>query len=90
MVITYAHHAQIGRVHRSRVSGDIFYDRSAPEPREVLTTILEATDVGAALDAYEPHSDGYLALKTELAELNWRSLSPPLVGVSRLVASPNP
>jgi L,D-transpeptidase YcbB len=68
-VITYAHHAQIGRVHWSRVSGDIFYDRSAPDPREVLTTLMEATDVGAALDAYEPHSEGYLALKTKLAEL---------------------
>ena len=68
-VITYAHHAEIGRVHWSRVSGDIFYDRSAPEPRDVLTTLLEATDVGAALDAYEPHSDGYLELKTKLAEL---------------------
>jgi Scaffold domain/L,D-transpeptidase catalytic domain len=68
-VITYAHHAQIGRVHWSRVSGDIFYDRSAPDPREVFTALMEATDVGAALDAYEPHSDGYLALKTKLAEL---------------------
>jgi L,D-transpeptidase YcbB len=68
-VITYAHHAQIGRVHWSRVSGDIFYDRSAPDPGEVLTTLMEATDVDAALGAYEPHSDGYLALKTKLAEL---------------------
>jgi L,D-transpeptidase YcbB len=67
-VITYAHHAQIGRIHWSRVSGDIFYDRSAPDPREVLTTLMEATDVGAALDDYEPHSEGYLALKAKLAE----------------------
>ena len=67
-VITYVHHAQIGRVHWSRVSGDIFYERSAPDPREVLNTIMEATDVGAALDAYEPHADGYLALKAKLAE----------------------
>src|SRR6516164_904709 len=68
-VITYAQHAQIGRVHWSRVSGDIFYDRSAPEPREVLSSLMEATDAGAALDAYEPHSEGYLALKAKLAEL---------------------
>jgi len=67
-VITYAHHAQVGRVHWSRVSGDIFYDRSAPDPREVLTTLVEARDVGEALDAYEPHSEGYLALKAKLAE----------------------
>ena len=68
-VITYAQHAQIGRVHWSRVSGDIFYDRSAPEPREVLSSLMEATDAGAALDAYEPHSEGYLALKAKLGEL---------------------
>ena len=29
-VVTYAHHAQIGRVHWSRVSADIFYDTKAP------------------------------------------------------------
>ena len=67
-VITYAHHALVGRVHWSRVSGDIFYDRSAPDPREVLTTLVEAKDVGEALDAYEPHSEAYLALKAKLAE----------------------
>jgi murein L,D-transpeptidase YcbB/YkuD len=67
-VIIYAHHAQIGRVHWSRVSGDIFYDQSAPDPGEVLATIAEAKDVGEALDAYEPHAEAYLALKAKLAE----------------------
>ena len=67
-VIIYAHHAQIGRVHWSRVSGDIFYDQSAPDPGEVLATIAEAKDVGEALDAYEPHAEVYLALKAKLAE----------------------
>ena len=67
-VIIYAHHAQIGRVHWSRVSGDIFYDQSAPDPGEVLATIAEAKDVGEALDAYEPHTEAYLALKAKLAE----------------------
>jgi L,D-transpeptidase YcbB len=38
-VVTYAHHAQIGRVHWSRVSGDIFYDQSAPDPGDVLATM---------------------------------------------------
>jgi L,D-transpeptidase YcbB len=68
-VITYAHHAQIGRVHWSRVSGDIFYERNAPDPREVLNTLAEAKDVAEALDAYEPHSAAYLALKAKLAEI---------------------
>jgi len=68
-VITYARHAQIGRVHWSRVSGDIFYDQSAPDPAEVLTAVLEAKDVGEVLAAYEPHAAAYLALKAKLAEL---------------------
>jgi L,D-transpeptidase YcbB len=68
-VITYAHHAQIGRVHWSRVSGDIFYDQSAPDPAEVLTTVMEAKNVGEVLAAYEPHAAAYLALKAKLAEL---------------------
>ena len=68
-VITYARHAQIGRVHWSRVSGDIFYERSASDPSEVLTNITQANEIDEALDAYEPHADGYLALKTKLAEL---------------------
>jgi L,D-transpeptidase YcbB len=68
-VVTYAHHAQIGRVHWSRVSADIFYDQNAPDPSEVLTTVAEAKDVGEALGAYEPHAEPYLALKAKLAEL---------------------
>jgi murein L,D-transpeptidase YcbB/YkuD len=68
-VITYAHHAQIGRVHWSRVSGDIFYDQSAPDPGDVLAAMAQAKDAGQALDAYEPHAEAYLALKTKLAEV---------------------
>ena len=68
-VIAYAHHAQIGRVHWSRVSGDIFYDRSAPDPDDVLATMAQAKDAGEALDAYEPHAEAYRALKAKLAEV---------------------
>src|SRR6516165_3474808 len=68
-IIAYARHAQIGRVHWSRVSGDIFYDQSAAVPAEVLTAVLEAKDVGEVLAAYEPHAAAYLALKAKLAEL---------------------
>jgi murein L,D-transpeptidase YcbB/YkuD len=68
-VVTYARHAQIGRVHWSRVSADIFYEQSAPDPAEVLANVAAAKDVAEALAAYEPHSAGYLALKAKLAEL---------------------
>ena len=83
-VITYAHHAQVGRVHWSRVSGDIFYDRSAPDPREVLTTLVEAKDVGEALDAYEPHSEAYLALKAKLAEFRVDHLDADKTRIAKL------
>ncbi|HUI14160.1 MAG TPA: L,D-transpeptidase family protein [Xanthobacteraceae bacterium] len=68
-VITYAHHASIGRVAFSRVSADIQYDRPAPEAADVLATIADAKDVAAALDSYEPKTPGYLALKAKLAEI---------------------
>ena len=68
-VITYAHHAQVGRVHWSRVSADISYDQKAPDPPDVLAAMVEASDVAAALDSYEPHAPAYVALKARLAEL---------------------
>ncbi len=68
-VVTYAHHASVGRVHWSRVSADISYAESAPDPAAVLAAIVAADDVGAALDSYEPHTPGYLALKAKLADI---------------------
>src|SRR5215472_11567532 len=68
-IIAYVHHAQIGRVHWSRVSGDISYDQNAPDAAEVLAAVLEAKDVGEVLAGYEPHAAAYLALKAKLAEM---------------------
>src|SRR5580698_2388985 len=68
-IITYAHHASTGRVHWSRVSGDIYYTLTAPEPADVLAAMVEAKDMAKALDAYEPRTAGYLALKAKLAEI---------------------
>ncbi len=68
-VITYVHHASIGRVHWSRVSGDIFYPQEAPNPADVLAAMVSAADVGQALAGYEPQHPAYLALKAKLAEL---------------------
>ncbi len=66
---TYAHHASVGRVHWTRVSGDIYYDQKQPAPAEVLTALAEAKDVSEMLDSYEPHDPAYMALKAKLAEL---------------------
>jgi murein L,D-transpeptidase YcbB/YkuD len=68
-VVAYAHHASVGRVHWTRVSGDISYDQKAADPADVLGTIVSASDVAQALDAYEPHNPAYLALKAKLAEI---------------------
>ncbi len=68
-VVTYAHHAAIGRVHWSRVSADISYNEKAPEPADVLGKMLSTNDAAAALAAYEPHAPGYLALKAKLAQI---------------------
>ena len=68
-VVTYGHHAQVGRVHWSRVSGDIFYPQKQPGPAEVLGNLADARDVGQALAAYEPNVPAYLALKAKLVEL---------------------
>ena len=68
-VITYAHHASVGRVHWSRVSADIEYAIPAAEPGDVLAAIAGATDVAATLDSYEPQTPGYRALKAKLADI---------------------
>ena len=67
-VIIYAHHASVGRVHWSRVSPDISYDQKPPEPADVLAKMVEAKDMAAALDSYEPQVPQYRALKAKLAE----------------------
>jgi murein L,D-transpeptidase YcbB/YkuD len=68
-VVTYARHASIGRIAWSRVSADIGYDQKSPELASVLSAMADAQDVAAALDSYEPHAPGYIALKAKLAEI---------------------
>jgi L,D-transpeptidase YcbB len=67
-VLTYARHAQIGRVHYSRVSADIVYNLVPPEPAEVLAKMAEAKDAGEALGSYNPSHPGYQLLRAKLAE----------------------
>jgi L,D-transpeptidase YcbB len=67
--LTYARHAQIGRVHFSRVSPDIFYNLIAPDSREVLSRLAQSKDAGEALGAYNPPQEGFKELRAKLAEL---------------------
>jgi L,D-transpeptidase YcbB len=68
-VLTYARHAQIGRVHFSRVSPDIAFNLVAPEPADVLGRMVDTNDVAAALERFNPPHAGYKALKAKLAEI---------------------
>src|SRR5262249_37034419 len=73
-VLTYARHAQIGRIHFSRVSGDISYNLVAPEVPDVLANMAETKNVDQALESYNPPQPGYKALKAKLAEARGRTL----------------
>ena len=68
-MLTFARHAQMGRVHFSRVASDILFNPVKPEPADVLGKLAEAKDTGAALDSLNPQQPGYKALKAKLAEL---------------------
>jgi L,D-transpeptidase YcbB len=67
--LTYARHAQIGRVHFSRVSPDIYYNLVAPDPREVLSRLAQAKDAGETLGGYNPPQEGFKQLQAKLAEV---------------------
>jgi L,D-transpeptidase YcbB len=67
-VLTFARHAQTGRVHYSRVASDIQYTQVKSEPNEVLGKLATADNVRDALDSFNPQQPGYKALKAKLAE----------------------
>jgi murein L,D-transpeptidase YcbB/YkuD len=67
-VLTYARHAQIGRVQFSRISGDISYNLTPPEPADVLGGVVNSKDIAGALERFNPPHAGYKALKAKLAE----------------------
>jgi L,D-transpeptidase YcbB len=75
-ILTYARHAQIGRVHYSRVSPDISYELVPPEAGAVLAKLAEFGDVAAVLDSFNPPHAGYKALKAKLAEVRNRTGEP--------------
>jgi murein L,D-transpeptidase YcbB/YkuD len=68
-VVTFARHASIGRVAFTRVSGAVYFDQKAPNPADVLGKLADSKDVRASLDAYNPQTPAYKALKAELAAI---------------------
>ena len=81
-VLTYARHAQIGRVHYSRISSEISFNLVAPEPADVLgEAVGDAKDVAAALERFEPQQAGYKALKAKLAEIRGNKNTPAVARI---------
>ncbi len=79
-VVTYARHAQTGRVHYSRISADIAYRLTPTEPSEVLANIASAANPGDALESYNPPHEGFRALRAKLTELRSRQPKPINLG----------
>jgi L,D-transpeptidase YcbB len=67
-VLTYARHAQVGRVHFSRISADIAYNLVPPEAADVLGGLIDTNNITGALERFNPPHAGYKALKAKLAE----------------------
>ena len=75
-VLTYARHAQAGRISYTRVGADIAFNPVAPEPADVLAKVAGDNDAGKALDAFNPPQDEFKALKVKLAELRKGDIEP--------------
>jgi murein L,D-transpeptidase YcbB/YkuD len=68
-VLTFARHAQAGRISYTRVSPDLSFDPVAPEPAAVLAKLADGSDAGKVLDAYNPPQAEFAALKAKLVEV---------------------
>src|SRR5882757_6563408 len=68
-VLDYTRQAALGRVHYSRVSGDIFYEQVAPQPLDVLSKLASGRNAEEVLDSYQPQHAAYKALRKKLAEI---------------------
>jgi murein L,D-transpeptidase YcbB/YkuD len=68
-IIRYANHLAAGRIRPRSLSRHVTREPEKPEPGDILEKLSTATDMGAALRAYEPKHEQYWALKRKLAEL---------------------
>ena len=67
-ILDYVRHADSGRVHYSRVSGDIHYHLDLPDPADALAKLSATGDAASVLASHLPQHEGYKLLKTKLAE----------------------
>jgi murein L,D-transpeptidase YcbB/YkuD len=67
-ILEFTRHAMGGRVHYSRVSGDIGYELDTPDATGVLSRLSGNETAAAVLDSYQPQHEYYKKLKAKLAE----------------------
>ena len=68
-ILTYARHAQSGRVVPGRISANVEFNPPVPEVPAIIAKIADAKEIAKALDSFNPPHDGYRALKAKLGEL---------------------
>src|SRR5437762_285560 len=81
--LEYARHAQMGRVHYSRVSTDIFYEQAAPQPLDVLSKLAAGKNAEEVLEGYQPPQPAYKALRKKLAEARGNKGDNALAQIAR-------
>jgi murein L,D-transpeptidase YcbB/YkuD len=86
-ILEFARHAQTGRVHFSRISGDIGFDLQMPEPSDILAKVAGVSDLAPVLASYQPQHAQYKALKKALAEA--RGIKTEEVQVVRVPEGPS-
>ncbi|HSR76109.1 MAG TPA: L,D-transpeptidase family protein, partial [Xanthobacteraceae bacterium] len=68
-LLTYARHAQNGRINPSRVVPEIAYTGEPLDPADALAKLSDSKDIAATLADFNPSNPHYRALKAKLAEL---------------------
>jgi L,D-transpeptidase YcbB len=84
-LLTYARHAQNGRINPSRVVPEVAYTGEAVDPADVLAKLGDSRDIAATLADFNPPMPQYKALKAKLVELRGGKSG---AGAARIAAGP--
>ena len=68
-LLTYARHAQNGRINPSRVVPEVAYTGEPVDPADALAKFADGKDIAATLADFNPQNPHYKALKAKLVEL---------------------
>ena len=68
-LLTYARHAQNGRINPSRVVPEVAYTGEPVDPADALAKFADGKDIAATLAEFNPQNPHYKALKAKLVEL---------------------